>query len=150
MPDLQVSPDLQETVHPEVRYEKSDARIGSILLFAGALVGLGLLVHGVSAWLFHGLSTGQAERPRPKLVEQRPQLPRDIGKIPAPVLQQSEGADMQALRHKEHELLNTYGWVDPKKNIVRIPVAEAMRLLATDRSLRDAHGLRVDATKEKE
>ena len=139
-----------DALHPEVHYEKSDARIGPIASFAAGLIGLGLIVHGVSVWLFHALSTGQDERPLSKLAaKERPQFPRDFGKIPAPVLQQSETADMNALRQAEEKRLTSHGWVDAKKKIVRIPVAEAMRLLAGDAKLRKAHGMSEDVKKER-
>jgi len=37
-----------------------------------------------------------------------------------------------AVRKEEEELLDTYGWVDKERGIVRIPVARAMGLVAKE------------------
>jgi hypothetical protein len=49
---------------------------------------------------------------------------------PAPRLQKSAQADMQAMREAEHEWLSSYDWVDQKNGIVRIPISEAMDRVA--------------------
>ena len=36
--------------------------------------------------------------------------------------------DMRELRSKEDELLGSYGWVDQRAGIARIPINEALRL----------------------
>jgi hypothetical protein len=62
-------------------------------------------------------------------------------KIPEPRLQQSEPVDLARLRAKEEALLSTYGWVERKEGIVRIPIDEAMQLLA-DPKTAEAKGIR--------
>jgi len=39
-------------------------------------------------------------------------------------------ADLQVLQAREDELLNTYGWTDPNRGIVRIPIDRAIDLVA--------------------
>jgi hypothetical protein len=39
-------------------------------------------------------------------------------------------ADLAALRAEEDAALHSYGWVDKGRGVARIPVEEAMRLLA--------------------
>ena len=50
--------------------------------------------------------------------------------FPAPRLQLAPEADLAALRAREDEVLNQYGWVDKKAGVVRIPIERAMDLIA--------------------
>jgi hypothetical protein len=135
----------EKLVHPEVRYEKSDANIGAVLAFGAGLVVLGIIVHVAAGWLLASFKKS-ADRQYPPLpalaAKERPQLPQDLGKIPQPRLQQSQTVDLKELRHAEDAHLASYGWVDPKAGIVRIPITEAMRLLA-DPKTAEARGIRV-------
>jgi len=67
------------------------------------------------------------------------QPPITVRKMPPPPVVQTNitaAGDIHALRKQEAERMNTKGWVDEKKGIVHIPVAEAMDMVA-------AHGLPV-------
>jgi hypothetical protein len=46
-----------------------------------------------------------------------------------PRLQTDPGEELSILRQNEVLRLTGYGWVDPKRNIVRIPIARAMSLI---------------------
>lgn len=46
-----------------------------------------------------------------------------------PRLQAHPAADLQQYLQHEHKILNTYGWVDRKNGIVRIPIQQAMAQL---------------------
>ena len=119
--------------HPKVRYEKSDARVGAIIAFGVLLAVLGLIVQASAGWLFDCLKEREQQKcqPLPSLAaKERARLPRDLDKIPQPRLQESEPVDLAKLRQAEDSLLNSYGWVDREKGIVRIPIDEAMRRLA--------------------
>jgi hypothetical protein len=51
---------------------------------------------------------------------------------PAPISQNRVGERKKALaeiRNTEAESLNTYGWVDQSKGIVRLPISRAMELI---------------------
>ena len=50
--------------------------------------------------------------------------------FPEPQLQKTPIVDLRAIRAEEDKLLNGYAWVDPKKGIVRIPVAQAIEVLS--------------------
>ena len=54
----------------------------------------------------------------------------DQRQAPAPRLQERSDLDLQDVRAREDRILNTYGWVDKSRGIVRIPVDEAMKLVA--------------------
>jgi hypothetical protein len=145
MPDRNPPP-----AHPEVRYEKSDARVGAVIAFGILLAVLGLIVQASAGWLFESLKEREHRKyqPLPALAaKERAQLPRDLDKIPQPRLQEAEPLDLTKLRQAEDSLLNRYGWIDRDKGIVHIPIAEAMRLLAHPET-QDAKGIRVRSPKE--
>ena len=121
------------TAHADVRHEKSDARGGAIIALGVLLAVMGLIVQASAGWLFDCLKEREQRKYQrlPVLAAtERAQLPRDLDKIPQPRLQVSEPVDLAKLRQAEDSLLNSYGWVDREKGIVRIPIDEAMRLLA--------------------
>jgi hypothetical protein len=49
---------------------------------------------------------------------------------PAPRLQPDPRADLLAQRALEDALLETYGWVDKSRGIVRVPIERAIDVLA--------------------
>jgi hypothetical protein len=49
---------------------------------------------------------------------------------PAPRLEANSGQDFQAFQATQQAELNSYGWIDRKKGVVRIPIRRAMELIA--------------------
>jgi hypothetical protein len=106
--------------------EKTDANTGGVLkavvylVLATTLVAVGLI------YLTHGLVSLEVKgdpAPAP--------LAEPAGRVPPePRLQTLPLADIRAQRREEHEVLTSYGWVDEKRGIVRIPIEDAMRLVA--------------------
>ena len=61
----------------------------------------------------------------------RPPLLGDTrGVFPEPRLQQDPAADLRAMRRSDEKAMNSYGWVDRKAGIVRIPIERAMEIVA--------------------
>lgn len=58
---------------------------------------------------------------------------------PAPRLQQAPPRHAAARRAETEAVLNSYGWIDRPAGVARIPIAEAMRILA-DHGWPDAAG----------
>ena len=108
-----------------VHHETSDANVGGVFAF-----GVGLLIVGAIilflVWLlfgyFKGRDAGSGAREFPLAVEQQNRLP------PEPRLQTNPRQDLIEMRAKEDATLNTYGWVDKTRGVVRIPIDEAMKL----------------------
>ncbi|MBZ5723551.1 MAG: hypothetical protein LAP87_01005 [Acidobacteriia bacterium] len=50
--------------------------------------------------------------------------------FPQPQLERTPIPDLRAVRAAEDQMLNSYGWVDPPKGVVRIPIGRAIDLLA--------------------
>ena len=57
-------------------------------------------------------------------------LPRDELRFPAPELQTSPQADLARFEAEQQARLSGYAWVDRDHDIARIPVDEAMQLVA--------------------
>jgi hypothetical protein len=57
-------------------------------------------------------------------------LPGDLPLPPAPRLQTNPRSDLERLRAYERARLTTFGWADRDRQVVRIPIDHAMRLLA--------------------
>lgn len=49
--------------------------------------------------------------------------------FPEPQLEKTPIPDLKAIRAAEDQVLSSYGWVDQKKGLVRIPIAQAMDLV---------------------
>lgn len=57
----------------------------------------------------------------------------DVKKLPPPPrLQANPSEEMAAFRARENEILSTYGWIDPNRGVVRIPIERAMELVARE------------------
>ncbi len=105
-------------------YEKRDV---SPRVIAALVVGLAALtfVAAVLMWGSFAYFQERAERAResPSPLREERVLP------PPPRLQVAPEVDLQAVRQKEEERLNGYGWVDRDAGVVRIPIERAMELL---------------------
>jgi hypothetical protein len=63
-------------------------------------------------------------------VDTRIVSPGDITKLPQPRLEGDERREINDFREQEEQTLNSYGWVDQKAGVVRIPIDRAMQLMA--------------------
>jgi hypothetical protein len=67
------------------------------------------------------------ERKQPVLVE--PDFKSQRQAAPEPRLQSNPQADLKDYINRENELLTTYGWINRKSGVARIPIDRAMELL---------------------
>jgi hypothetical protein len=110
--------------HEPLHHEESDVDSRAILRFS---VGLVVVMVGVYAavWLiFQAFDRREASagvRDFPLSVE-RNEIP------PQPRLQIEPRQELRDLQQRDERLLNSYGWADREAGLVRIPIAEAMRL----------------------
>lgn len=65
----------------------------------------------------------------PLLVGEKPPS-TPAARFPEPRLQANAAADLVQIQSAEEEKLDTYGWVDRPAGITRMPVEQAMRLIA--------------------
>jgi hypothetical protein len=141
-----------DMTNPDVAYEPKDVNLRGILIFGLALACIGLAAHFGVAWLFEMLRQDALARQPPMsplVAKERPQLPQDLETISQPRLQKNETLDLQRLRQEEDSILGSYGWVDRDAGVVRLPIAEAMRMLANPK-IAEAHGIRAKAKGDKD
>lgn len=107
-----------------VRFEETDFSARAVRWFVVGLIGLlaftGIICGGL-LWVFFWI-TPEAANGVPSLPEARAE---------APLLQTEPNADLQRMKTRSTQILNSYGWVDRKSGIVRIPIEEAMRVLVS-------------------
>ena len=112
-------------VNPSVNYEPREADLHVVLAFLAALAMAGALVLLVLWGMFGYFRSKSAERgplPSPRMYTSPPSVPQ-------PQLQPDPMADYNEYRLSAGETLNSYGWVDQKAGIARIPIDKAMDLM---------------------
>ncbi len=111
------------TVDSGPHHETREAQTRPVVVFLAALF---VLVVGalIACWGIFRLVVRMEPRGAPAApYEHARTLP------PAPRLQVAPAQDYQAYRAHENEILDSYGWVNRQKGIVRIPIQQAMSLL---------------------
>ncbi|MBI1788457.1 MAG: hypothetical protein HYR60_13020 [Acidobacteria bacterium] len=114
---------------PHGGHEASDVNVRSVSRFTIGLTLVTIFVLGLM-WLvmdfFLGREAARSPKPAPMIAADPLKEP------PEPRLQTKPALDLQKVREDEEALLHQYGWVDPDKGIVRIPVERAMELVAKE------------------
>ena len=113
---------------PASRYEHADANPRGLFIFfvfmACALVIIAIVLGGVLKYL------SRSDRPAPFLGSPfgntRP-IPTE-----APLLQPAPSLDIQEYKRSQQHILNSYGWIDRKNGVVRIPIDQAMQLILNE------------------
>jgi hypothetical protein len=144
-------PETKPVEHADVSYEHTDAKLAPIAAIGIGIVVLGLFTQLLCWWIFDLFKVQMAFRGpalSPLAARERPQLPKNIDKIPAPRLQVDEHLSLEEFQQIEEKRLNGYGWADANSGKVHIPITEAMRLMANPEFAKD-HGIRVEQTKPK-
>lgn len=111
--------------NPKHRHETREAVPRYILYFAAA-VAISVVAAFLVSWGALDFFRGHQTHPAPKsaLSGRRVLPPAGV-----PRLQAHPATDLQVYLKHEREILDTYGWVDRKKGIVRIPIQRAMNIL---------------------
>jgi hypothetical protein len=118
--------------HSPARHEPKDVNVRGILIAVACLGVLLLATHLASVWSFdHLLAREQAGKRSvfPLAAAERGRLP------PEPRLEQIDRLRGTNLRVEEQPRLDSYGWVDEKAGIARIPVERAMKILVEQKLL---------------
>src|SRR5579859_969908 len=108
---------------------KQDVNVRAVTKFGLGLTAGVILVAFLMWFVFDQFSGRETRRsPQPERMEaSNPQK-----EPPEPRLQPNPPIDLKEFRAGEDAILNNYGWIDPEKGIVRIPVARAMELVAKE------------------
>ena len=113
--------------NPSVSYEKSEENVRAISSF-GIGLAIGIVVVVFAMWALFEWFYAREDRKNPPLP---PVLRTEkLQTPPEPRLQIHPRLDIQALREGEDQILSSYSWIDPTRGIVRIPIEEAINLIA--------------------
>ncbi len=107
-------------------HEPRDANIRNVLVFGGGTLVLVIMIGVVVSVIVYksmGWVSGEVPNP-PQFQATQQQLP------PLPRLEVQGPRDLNELRQAEQKQLDSYGWVDTSRGVVRIPIGRAMELLA--------------------
>jgi hypothetical protein len=104
-------------------YETRDANIADLLKFGASLAAVLILVSFGMKWMFGYLAKTQSLGPPTTPFENTRTIP------PLPRLQVAPQREIHDYWESEQEILNSYGWIDRKAGVVRIPIDRAMRLV---------------------
>jgi hypothetical protein len=107
---------------PHAGHETTDVNVWAVGKFAIGLV----IVCVISIALLFGLLKFFQSREETSVAN----TVDPVKLFPQPQLQKTPILDLKAIHAEEDKLLNGYAWVDPKQGIVRIPVAQAIEVLA--------------------
>jgi hypothetical protein len=128
---------LKHRHEPEESFEQQDMSPNAVYAFLGGLAVAGILVYFVLWGFYHALDAYQKRHQPPQnpLVQQtaadtRNVSPEEIKQFPQPRLERDERGEINDFRLHEEQTLNSYGWVDQKAGVVRIPIDRAMQLIA--------------------
>lgn len=113
--------------NPTVAHEDTDANPRAITQFGIGLTFLLIVSQLILWWVFSSLSQREQKLSPPVPALIRTQAPKEP---PEPRLQANPQLDMRKMLQEEDAVLNHYGWVDPDRGIVRLPIARALDIVA--------------------
>lgn len=110
---------------PDAAHDDREINVRVIAGIAVGFVVVAVVVHLAMLGLFKSFEAREAQRS----VRQFPLASTGIQFPREPRIQPHPSADLDALRRQEDAVLSTYGWVDEKAGVARIPIDRAMQLL---------------------
>lgn len=122
--------------NPDLEFERQDLSPKGVYAFLVGLAVAGIVIYFVLMGLYHFLDTYNKthQPPQNPLVkaetDTRHITPQRIKEFPQPRLEPDERTEINGFLLKEEQTLETYGWVDEKAGVVRIPIERAMELIA--------------------
>jgi hypothetical protein len=119
-------------INPEVRYERTDVNFKSIVWFGVAMIVSFVVIQAglwwmLKTWRDRGVAQQTARYGEAtSLATQRPSGPQLEGLNPL--------GEMRRWRDPDQARLHSYGWVDRRAGVARIPIDRAMELVAAEQS----------------
>ena len=124
-------------------FEREDVGTKPLFGFLISLVVTGVLVYYVIWGVFYFMDAyerkhEQSKSPMVKTEEAQERREPDPAKthekiqqeFPEPRLEDDERTEINDFRYQQDETLSSYGWVDQNGGVVRIPIDQAMKLIA--------------------
>jgi hypothetical protein len=140
-----------DIVNPETRHEESDVNVRALIWSVAIFIVFAALTHLLLYVQFHAYaryfrreaSPPLTMMPAPSPVPAAPRLqpfPNELkdGRVLPPNTNTPE-TDMAEMRAAEEKSLNTAGWVDKQKGVVRLPI-EVAKQLAVQRGMQVVKG----------
>ncbi|HEY2101788.1 MAG TPA: hypothetical protein VGH08_00900 [Chthoniobacterales bacterium] len=115
---------MPNQVQPAIGHETRDLNVRAVALFAAGMVLCGAIIYIGTAELFAFFKRQHPSAESPSRIA----VPHPIA--PEPRLQENPTTDFDRFRATEEAKLNSYGWVDKERNVIRIPIERAMDLIA--------------------
>jgi hypothetical protein len=117
--------DLEQPPVPPVGFERTDVDAWAIGKFGIALVLICVASMAMLLFVFHYFIAREGPPP-PKAFSN----PANVRRPAGTVLEETPVVDLARERAAEDKILNSYGWVDKDKGIVRVPIDQAIDMLA--------------------
>jgi hypothetical protein len=111
--------------NPDVTHEHDDINVRAIISFIVFLSVVAVVIHLAMGAMFKGLEWYERKNepyvtPLAEAAGRRP---------PDPQLQQTPWRDYREFQAEQHNYLHSYGWVDEKLGVARIPIAKAKEMM---------------------
>ncbi len=128
---------MENSAHPQSsgpalpgNYEPTDVNTKGVLIFLGILFAVIVFVQLTVNALSHHLAF-QAVLIDKRILRREvvPSIAASRSYFPPPREQVSPQADLQTFRAQKEAELNSYGWINRKAGVVRIPIDRAMDLI---------------------
>jgi len=116
---------MVKPAQPPPRYEPKDISVRGVLWFAVGLLISAVIIHFALGWLYAAFEHHYPSPDSPSRIAFGAKMI-----APQPQLQIDPGADLEKFRAEEDAKLNSYGWVDREREVIRIPIQRAMELIA--------------------
>jgi len=118
-----------DATDPRPPHEPTDVDVVAVSKFTLGLT-LAVILALAAMWFLFDWFVRSESAETPKATPYAVQNPRK--EPPEPRLQTQPLVDGQKLREDENAVLSSYGWVDPDKKIVRIPIDRAIDIVARE------------------
>jgi hypothetical protein len=127
-PEGEQEREVRDFDRPEVRHETVDVDARAVTRFGIALVilciGALLLLGFVFNYFLHREEARNPKPPSAGVNVDARRLPPEPRLQPTPIL------DLKQMQAAEDQILRTYGWLDQGRGVARIPIEDAMDILA--------------------
>jgi hypothetical protein len=130
----------EETKHreqnPETEFEHQDLSPSGVYAFLIGLAVAGIVIYFVLWGLYRYMDAYDRSHQPPQnplvqsAADTRHVPSQAVQKFPQPRLEKNERTEIDDFLLKEEQTLDSYGWVDQKAGVVRIPIDRAMQLIA--------------------
>jgi hypothetical protein len=140
MPNLHDYHD-EDIINAETHHEKSDVNVRALLAFGAAFVVFAAVSHFVLLMMYRQfvkienrrqhVPLTMMERPESMTVPAIPRLqpfPTKSATGTIPPMSSTPVTDMEEMRTAQQQALESYGFVDRQKGVVRIPIEDAKKL----------------------